>query len=213
MNRRNYQKELEQILQAQTENGTVPHLLLHSCCAPCSSYVLEYLRQYFEITVFYYNPNISMETEYRRRVAEQKPDDLSVVMNMGHCHMELGNPDKALKCYFKVEFLDEKSSRALRPIAWCSLLTGNIEQSRRYYTRILNETPASGDYLNMGHLELVSGNVRDAINLYKLSIENDRGDSEAFIKSMRADTPVLVKNGVDASTVPLVIDALLYQIG
>lgn len=151
--------------------------------------------------------------EYFRRVAEQKPDDLSVVMNMGHCHMELGEHDKALKCYFKVEFLDEKSSRALRPIAWCSLLTGNLEQSRRYYTRILNETPTSGDYLNMGHLELVSGNVRDAINLYKLSIENDRGDSEAFIKSMRADTPVLVKSGVDASTLPLVIDALLYQIG
>lgn len=49
-----------------------PRLFLHSCCAPCSSYVLEYLRQYFRITVFYYNPNISMESEYQKRVKEQK---------------------------------------------------------------------------------------------------------------------------------------------
>ncbi|MDY5869139.1 MAG: epoxyqueuosine reductase QueH, partial [Lachnospiraceae bacterium] len=45
---------------------------LHSCCAPCSSYVLEYLRSFFRITVFYYNPNITEDTEYRKRVEEQK---------------------------------------------------------------------------------------------------------------------------------------------
>nr|WP_276312722.1 epoxyqueuosine reductase QueH [Mediterraneibacter sp. NSJ-151] len=50
----------------------VPRLLLHSCCAPCSSYVLEYLSQYFEVTVFYYNPNIYPESEYTKRVLEQQ---------------------------------------------------------------------------------------------------------------------------------------------
>ena len=70
---RNYQKELDKIIEnIGAENGSAPTLFLHSCCAPCSSYVLEYLRKYFRITVFYYNPNISMEEEYRRRVAEQK---------------------------------------------------------------------------------------------------------------------------------------------
>ena len=52
--------------------GKSPRLFLHSCCAPCSSYCLEYLRQYFQITIFYYNPNISMPEEYRLRVEEQK---------------------------------------------------------------------------------------------------------------------------------------------
>lgn len=52
------------------EKGEVPTLLLHSCCAPCSSYVLEYLSQYFKITVFYYNPNIYPREEYDKRVAE-----------------------------------------------------------------------------------------------------------------------------------------------
>ena len=93
MNTRNYQKELEKILKCiekdkisasadrhresqeaarEVEGFNPPLLFLHSCCAPCSSYVLKYLRQYFKITVFYYNPNISEQEEYRKRVEEQK---------------------------------------------------------------------------------------------------------------------------------------------
>ncbi|MCD7833951.1 MAG: epoxyqueuosine reductase QueH [Lachnospiraceae bacterium] len=71
--KRNYQKELEQEIAKNTANDcAVPTLLLHSCCAPCSSYVLEYLSQYFRITVLYYNPNIYPEDEYARRVREQR---------------------------------------------------------------------------------------------------------------------------------------------
>ena len=70
MNKRNYQRELDQLLEHTQKEEKVPRLFLHSCCAPCSSYVLEYLSQYFEITVFFYNPNISLEEEYRKRVAE-----------------------------------------------------------------------------------------------------------------------------------------------
>ena len=70
MNKINYQRELDQILAEITAKGEVPTLLLHSCCAPCSSYVLEYLSQYFSITVFYYNPNISPKEEYEARTEE-----------------------------------------------------------------------------------------------------------------------------------------------
>lgn len=70
---RNYQKELDKLIERiGAENKVAPTLFLHSCCAPCSSYVLEYLRKYFQITVFYYNPNITEDEEYRKRVAEQK---------------------------------------------------------------------------------------------------------------------------------------------
>lgn len=72
MQKINYQKKLDEIIDDITKHDETPSLLLHSCCAPCSSYVLEYLSQYFKITVFYYNPNISPEEEYRKRVAEQK---------------------------------------------------------------------------------------------------------------------------------------------
>lgn len=72
MNRRNYQKELDSILEGLARDGRVPRLLLHSCCAPCSSYVLEYLSRYFHITVLYYNPNIFPPSEYALRVREQE---------------------------------------------------------------------------------------------------------------------------------------------
>lgn len=72
MNNINYQKILDKELEKIQSNGTTPTLLLHSCCAPCSSYVIEYLSKYFKITVFYYNPNISPENEYRYRANEQK---------------------------------------------------------------------------------------------------------------------------------------------
>jgi len=68
--KRNYQKELEHIIAVHQKNHMAPSLFLHACCAPCSSYCLEYLAQYFRITVFYYNPNISPEEEYKKRVEE-----------------------------------------------------------------------------------------------------------------------------------------------
>lgn len=68
----NYQKELDKTLQRLREENLVPRLLLHSCCAPCSSYVLEYLSQYFEITVLYYNPNLYPDTEFAKRSKEQQ---------------------------------------------------------------------------------------------------------------------------------------------
>lgn len=69
MQKINYQRKLDELL---AELDGTPKLLLHSCCAPCSSYCLEYLSRYFEITVLYYNPNISPEDEFRKRAEEQR---------------------------------------------------------------------------------------------------------------------------------------------
>ena len=72
MNVINYQKELDKIIEKVQKEECRPSLLLHSCCAPCSSYCMEYLTQYFDITIYYYNPNITDEEEYRLRVEEQQ---------------------------------------------------------------------------------------------------------------------------------------------
>lgn len=68
----NYQRELDDLTNKISSGKIRPKLLIHSCCAPCSSYVLEYLIRYFEITVYYYNPNIYPEDEYGRRLEEQR---------------------------------------------------------------------------------------------------------------------------------------------
>lgn len=77
--KKNYQKELEGILADLSKEGKKKTLLIHSCCAPCSSYCLEYLEKFFDITVYYYNPNITENEEYEKRVAEQ--ERLIVQMN------------------------------------------------------------------------------------------------------------------------------------
>ncbi|MDD3641409.1 MAG: epoxyqueuosine reductase QueH [Atribacterota bacterium] len=68
----NFQKMLDEKINEIKKNNHTPKLLLHSCCAPCSTYVIEYLSQFFSITVFFYNPNIHPEEEYIRRLNEQK---------------------------------------------------------------------------------------------------------------------------------------------
>ena len=70
MNKRNYQKELDALIERNTREGIRPRLLLHVCCAVCASYVLEYLAPHFDITIAYYNPNITEECEYRYRYSE-----------------------------------------------------------------------------------------------------------------------------------------------
>ena len=77
----NYQKELDRLITDLQKEEKVPTLLLHSCCAPCSSYVLEYLSNYFRITVLYYNPNIYPESEYSKRIIEQQ------TLKIGRAHV------------------------------------------------------------------------------------------------------------------------------
>ena len=77
MNQRNYQKELDRIIQKQ--GGKMPRVLLHSCCGPCSSAVLEYLTQYFDVTLLWYNPNLYPQAEFDRRFQTQ----LELIEKMG----------------------------------------------------------------------------------------------------------------------------------
>lgn len=88
----NYQKELDKIIEELQRNDKVPTLLLHSCCGPCSSYVLEYLSKYFKITIYYYNPNIYPEPEYYRRLKEQ--EDLLKELNI---NQDIKNPIEFLE--------------------------------------------------------------------------------------------------------------------
>jgi hypothetical protein len=72
MNAINYQKKMEELIGEYCSGGQVPRLLLHSCCAPCSSYCIACLAEHFEVTVFYYNPNIYPPEEYHMRAGEQE---------------------------------------------------------------------------------------------------------------------------------------------
>jgi len=114
----NYQKQLDDILSdiqsAGTQNSIKPTLLLHACCAPCSSYVLEYLSGIFDITVYYYNPNIYPPAEYKRRLNELKsflPRFTSAVQN----HVQLVESGYDQNDYFAAVKTDEQPELQTEP--------------------------------------------------------------------------------------------------
>lgn len=100
----NYQKELDKILGKLESRGETPRLFLHSCCAPCSTYVLEYLSQYFRITDFFYNPNIDPESEYTKRIVELQR--LIDTMPLRHSVSFLAGPYDRDKFYAMVRGLE-----------------------------------------------------------------------------------------------------------
>lgn len=120
----NYQVKLEEILD---KLNNTPKLLLHACCAPCSSYVLEYLSNYFEITILYYNPNIYPDIEYNRRYNELKNFIPKRVYKNKVELIELPYNDKE---YYQavrgLELLGEKSERCYR------CYTFRMEESAKY---------------------------------------------------------------------------------
>lgn len=116
MNKINYQRLTDKIIDGLGSN--TPKLLLHSCCAPCSSYTLEYLSQYFEITVLYYNPNISPYDEFEKRFLEQKrliealPSKHKITLIKGdYCYEEF---EQIAKGYEKVAEGGERCFRCYR---------------------------------------------------------------------------------------------------
>lgn len=156
----NYQKMLDDTIN--NLNGKKPTLLLHSCCAPCSSYVLEYLSKYFDITIFYYNPNIAPFSEYQKRVIEQKKliselklgikfiegpydNDLYEEMIKGLEHEKEGG-SRCFKCY----------ELRLRKTAFVAL-----EQDFDYFTTTLTISP----YKNTNKLNEIGKRLSDELGI------------------------------------------------
>lgn len=101
---RNYQKELDRIIQKRGKK--TPRVLLHSCCGPCSSSVLEYLTQYFDVTLLWYNPNIYPKEEFDRRFQTQV--ELIEKMGLADKVSILAEPWKSEDYYRRVKGLEEE---------------------------------------------------------------------------------------------------------
>lgn len=175
----NYQKELDKFLE---NLDYTPTLLLHSCCAPCSSYVLEYLANYFHITIFYYNPNITDYEEYNKRVNEQKRIIKELNVENEIKFME-GNyePEKFFEISKGLEQLKEGEARCIKCYYLRLEETAKIASNLNfdYFTTTLSVSPyKKADKLNeIGSLLSNKYNVKYLYsdfkkkNGYKRSIE------------------------------------------
>ena len=140
----NYQLELEKTLNVISTLEKKPSLLLHACCGPCSSYVLEYLNSYFDITILYYNPNIYPDTEYYRRKNELKKFleefELAASINIIEDNYDQNEYDMAIK---GKEYLGEKSSRCYSCYEFRLERTAKYakENNYDYFTTTLSISP------------------------------------------------------------------------
>ena len=113
--KQNYQLILDKTIKQIADETRKPSLLLHACCAPCSSYVLEYLNSFFDITVFFYNPNITEENEYKKRADEIKrlitelPSENEIKIMYGRY-----NPEAFLEISKGLEKLPEGGERCFK---------------------------------------------------------------------------------------------------
>lgn len=146
----NYQKKLDQIIENIIKKQIRPSLFLHACCAPCSSYVLEYLSEYFDITVFYYNPNISPREEYEKRVEEI--DRFIHLVHSGKVKLLEGeyHPEDFYAAVKGMEDMKEGSERCYRCYELRLRESARLakEKGFDYYTTTLSISP----YKNAGWL-------------------------------------------------------------
>lgn len=144
------------------------------------------------------------------RILTLDPDDLASTLQAGHCHLELGAPREALQRYFKVEYLGgDRSLKAIRPIAWCSFLTGDYDRAADYYSRIPEAKLSAHDYLNMGHLSMARRDYHTALLRYRCALSAFGGDRTALSRAFQGDLPHLRAAGVDDLITGLVLDTLL----
>ena len=137
----NYQKKLDEIIGNLDGRKK---LLLHACCAPCSSYVLEYLTHYFDISVFYYNPNISPYSEYEKRIFELKRLMKEMPMS-GNTELIDGkyNPDRFFDMAKGMEALPEGGERCFRcySLRMEEAAKAALKNSFDYFTTTLSISP------------------------------------------------------------------------
>ena len=161
------------------------------------------------------------------RLDELQRGKPSTALAIGHAHLALRHYPEAIKAFYKALYLDEKSGKALRPLAWSLMMDKQFDQARKYYERIVSDfQPRPDDYLNMGHLALASGQIAEASNFYRLSIlsrpqpagvtvaqgEVPRANIEAFIADMTSDTDAITALGISPALIPLIIDSLIYTL-
>lgn len=149
--------------------------------------------------------------EYYLAAVKISPENIPLNLNIGHCYLETNNYEEALKYYFKIYYLDPNNIRALRPIAWCLFIQKDFEQSRIYYNKILNDKPSSTDYLNIGHLEFMCGNIKQAISNYKKSITKADNNIGQFIENFNNDVEILLNAGAKQIDIIILLDAITQE--
>ena len=163
---------------------------------------------------FCYRSLKDLETalKYYLLVEKQAPDNLGVQLNIGHCYLEQKMYHEALQVFFKVEYLAPTNQKVWRPIAWCSFITGKLEQADKYYRKIAEEERNHHDWINLGHVTWCFKDRKNALLFYKKALESMNYDVNSFLRILKEDAPFLIENGINKNEIPIFLDKLRYEV-
>jgi tetratricopeptide (TPR) repeat protein len=144
--------------------------------------------------------------EYYQAAEKLEPDNLLIQSYLGHTLMDTGDYEGALKYYFKVEYHQPDNHKVQRPIAWCSFVLGKFDQAEKYFRKVIEKEGNRNDYMNLGHVLWCTGNRKEAIENYRMSIEKGERDFEWFSAVMEEDSRYLLKHGIKELDISLMVD-------
>lgn len=153
--------------------------------------------------------NFEKALEYYQHAEYLKPNQFGVLMQIGHCFVELRKFKEALSIYFKLDALAEENVKVWRAIAWCSFVSGNIEQAQYYVLKLIGNESIAQDYINAGHIAWCQRKIVEAIEYYRKSLSLQQNNWELFLESFNEDKFYLISNGIDVDEIPLLVDSIL----
>jgi len=150
--------------------------------------------------------------DYYLQALDIDNDDLHAVLMAAHCYLDLHDYENALRSYFRVEYTNPGNTRIIRPIAWCYLAQGRLEESEKYFEKIEEASLTAHDYINLGHLALCKGERKRASDNYLKALISGKMSVDIFNSTIKDDSGLLKKNGVNPDDIPLVVDYVLMSL-
>lgn len=149
--------------------------------------------------------------EHYRHVDFLKPGTLNTRMQMAKCMIAMGNYQDAMQVYTTLEKSYPEELKLWRAIGWNAFLTGNLFQAEYYLEKVLAVAPDAIDLLNAGHIALCLNKRTEAVEFYRKTLAMQDHSLEFIVRQMEADKSHLLKNGISADDIQLIVDALAYS--
>lgn len=146
---------------------------------------------------------------YYRLLETAKGEDAKIAFRCGECLVHLESYDDAMHEFFKAEYLNPDMTAATRAIAWCSILTDDIKQARKYYDKLLLEEEQGEDLLNAGHAAWIDGDIKAAVELYSRAYAELK--REEFLKRMQSDKEILKTHGISNYDITFMSDIVIRK--
>lgn len=156
--------------------------------------------------------NYPEAVKYYKDAARLATDDARVQASIAYTYLQQEDYESALHYYLEVEKMMPDKASVKRPVAFCAFVKGNLNMAATYYDELLQQADNRFDLMNMGHVMWCRGNLQDALQYYKQSIRHKDNDLKKFLAGFEEDKRHLINNGVDADSIPLIIDHMRYKL-